>query len=201
MSAQCEADLIRELHAAFDDEQDQFVGYWRKIHGELYQAGMPDVLCALEDRAALTEFKFIKDNRHAAQPFGEMVRSVATSRQSLDLTLCAALDGPLRSRVVVGMPVEFDQYGLQVEGTFAIGVDWIDTRAITQSMLTLATVAIQARLTNFKSDGERPNPWRDWPANVQGQVKCRGDKWRASPLVLGVESWKAGNVPHAGGLL
>jgi hypothetical protein len=193
--AKNEADLIAEFKEAFQDELLELelpLGYWRKIHGELYMAGMPDVLCARADRAALAAFKWVRDASEAGLPLAQLLERCITGRQAVDLGLLATLDGPLRSRVVFGMPVEFMMlHGVARSGVVAIGVDYQVARRVRQSLSDLSLTLIAAK----SGDADAWQRW--WPSQIEGQLRVeRGERWRASAITLGTQSYAS---PQIGG--
>ena len=174
-----ENSLVRELKSAYEDKV--LVGFWRKLHGSRFQSGLPDVLVAAGDLTALVEFKWLDSEKKVFhQPASQAVVEALTPLQKQELTILDAIDGPLRARVVVGMPFEVD--AMPGETVLALGADfgtWLNVKC------TLGTIAqwhLNGRLT--KNWGVSP------AADVQGQLRARGEKWRAGTVVLGVRRYQ-----------
>lgn len=193
-----EGDLI---DAMCKDFKDAHMGsFWRKIHGGKYMAGMPDVLAALPDVAALVEFKWEDQDRWLMQPFDAMVKNALTGLQAAELTMLSVIGGtcPLRARVLVGFPVESENANYEM----ACGFDMDALKRFrTFTAADLASIAVHARETA----AERwPDKWR-WdmypslypegsPLLLGMEMQLRrtpsSEKWRVGPLVLGLRRYK-----------
>ena len=75
------------------------LGYWRKMHGGPFQAGMPDVLVAAPRAAALVEFKW---TTRLDAKIGDILAGALTERQKLELLSLARAEAPLLARVLLG---------------------------------------------------------------------------------------------------
>lgn len=196
-----EGDLIKAMH---EDFKDQYLGsFWRKIHGGQYMAGMPDVLAALPDVAALTEFKWETTDKWLMMPFDAMIRENLTGLQAAELTMLGVIGEtcPLRARVLVGFPVESETANYEM----ACGFDMCElNRFKTFSAADLASIAVFAR----EAASERwPEKWNfsdtklfpyGSPLGLGMEMQLRktpsNEKWRVGPLVLGLRRYKVYTV-------
>lgn len=191
-----EGQLIKDMEA--DYKEAHFGAFWRKIHGDKYMAGMPDVLAALPDVAALTEFKWEESDNLLLGPFADLVVQRLTGLQFAELQLLGAVSHtcPLRARVLIGFPVE-DHQGLSYE--MACGFDLADVpKYRTFSAADLANVAVHARVTPAEKWQQK---WQ-WPKErfplggpigmeLQLRLAPSREKWRSAALVLGLRRYKA----------
>lgn len=169
-----ENSFLHEVRDAFLEDHEQ-IAYWRKIHGSEFQAGMPDVVAASDEAVATVEFKWVKDEATAQAPLSSAVPHLLTALQRHELNLLAALDGPLRARVLIGMPVELPEG----EAVLAVGLDVRDAKRLTD--LSLVRVA-EITLEGFK---EYRMDYHLWNA----QLRRRGERWRAKFLMFGMKRW------------
>jgi len=174
-----ENDLLHELHDHFLDQWPMAV--WRKLHGDRFQAGVPDLVVALERSAALVEAKWIRSQVDAERPLAELVTKTLTGIQWAELSLLAAIDGPLRARYLVGTTVESDDLPGGA-ATLAVGIDLAHLSRLGQ--LSLTDVAGRALLLRRP---DNPMTLMHWP--LQFHIRCRGERWHAGHVVLGVETW------------
>lgn len=195
-----ETELIKAMHSDF---KSQHVGsFWRKIHGDQFMAGMPDVIAALPDVAALTEFKWCKEDKWLMMSFRDMVKHELTGLQAAELTLLSVLSEtcPLRARVLIGFPVETDSANYEM----ACGFDMDDlSKYSTFSACDLASVAVAAR----EEDDDTVVPKDRWrwdpklfplgsPPGMEFQLRKTpsSEHWRAGALVLGMRRYKVFDV-------
>lgn len=188
-----EGELIKAMHDDFKSQH--LAGFWRKIHGDRYMAGMPDVLCALPDVAALCEFKWEDRDKWLMMPFDAMVKENLTGLQAAELKMLAISGAtcPLRARVLIGFPVETDTRQFEM----ACGFDMDDLDKYKHfTACDLANVAVHAKL----ADAEK---WRDkwqfpFPAPVGMEMQLRAtpskEQWRVGALVLGLRRYKVFDV-------
>lgn len=196
-----ETDLIQAMQADF---KEQHLGsFWRKIHGDKYMAGMPDVLAALPDVAALCEFKWEEGDKWLMMPFAELVKHRLTGLQAAELTMLSVIGEtcPLRARVLIGFPVESEEFKYEM----AVGFDMsVLNYCKTFSAADLAGVAVHARETAGElGDMSWPDKWKFTDRNLYpyGSPLALGlemqlrrtpssEKWRVGPLVLGLRRYK-----------
>lgn len=192
--AENEHDLIEAMCADF---KNQHTGsFWRKIHGSKFQAGFPDVVCALPDVAALTEFKWCKDDRQLMGPFAYLVTEMLTGLQFAELTMLGALSDtcPLRARVLVGCEI-IDEDDNNKRYELAMGCDVADLpRYRGFSAVNLAQVALVARAT--QAWAWDPAYFKDGlpPPGLEFQLRAHGERWRVGALVLGMRRYQVFNV-------
>lgn len=194
-----EGELIKNMHEDFRGQH--VAGFWRKIHGDKYMAGMPDVLAAIADVAALVEFKWEDRDKWLMMPFDAMVKENLTGLQAAELTMLSVMGNtcPLRARVLVGYPVESDLYQYEM----AVGFDMADlNRYKTFSACDLGSVAVGAREFDRVNNPEGvKNCWQYDPQYFPGGVQPHGlelqlrrkgtsEPWRVAPLVLGTKRFK-----------
>lgn len=178
--ADSENSLIAELR---EDFNDRFViTYWRKLHGDQFQAGLPDLLVAGVDRAAMVEAKWIDRESHAEASMPGLVMALLTDKQRADLMMLAALNGPLRARVLLGMKVEALELPYN-EATLAVAFDFNDLEKLKGvTMVALAERHLQGYLTKV---------WSPAPHDhlIQAQLRVRGQKWQSPHLILGTQAY------------
>jgi len=189
-----EGDLIKAMHDDFKSQH--LTGFWRKIHGDKFMAGLPDVLCALPDVASFTEFKWEDEDKWLMMPFDALVKHRLTGLQAAELKTLGVmgLTCPLRARVLIGFPVETSSNTFEMACGFDI--DDLD-KYRTFSACDLANVAVHAKLT-------RTEKWQDkWiypkelfpqggPIGMELQLRTAGSKepWRVGALVLGLRRYR-----------
>jgi len=194
-----EGDLIKAMHEDFKGQH--LAGFWRKIHGDKYMAGMPDVLASLPDVAALTEFKWEDRDKWLMMPFDAMVKENLTGLQAAELTMLGIMGEtcPLRARVLIGFHVESES-GINYEMACGFDMDMLN-KYRTFSALDLATVAVHAReLPHTEGDESWKKRWQfpkeffpqGGPIGMELQLRKTpsSEHWRVGALVLGMRRYQ-----------
>lgn len=187
-----ETELVKDMGRDF---RAQHLGaFWRKIHGDKFQAGFPDVICALPDVAALTEFKWCDTDRILMQPFGAAMAGLLTGLQFAELAMLGAIGAPcpLRARILVGCPVETDAGSYEM----AFGCDVADLpRYKTFSALDVINVALGAKAGGAWHWDPQFFP-TGAPEGLEFQLRRSpsDEPWRVGALVLGMRRYKAFEV-------
>lgn len=171
--------LIDELRKQFT--QHKPLAFVYKLHGGPYQAGLPDLLVAMERAAALIEAKWASD-ADFERPLLEAFATKLTDQQALNLGQLRVLDGPLRARALIGGAVESDELTGHA-GTLCVAYDLHDLESLKQ-FHTLTMLEIAHYLLDLRR-GERTT--LGCAHLLQMQLVGKGERWHAGHLLVGTQ--------------
>lgn len=173
-----EASLLDEM--ANDFREATPLGFWRKIHGSRFQAGIADVLAGTDYGCSLTEFKWAKTQAECDRPLGVLALDKLSDLQRVELASVNILDGPLRGRLVIGTPVQVEEYDA---GVLAVGGELGDfLRVQTHSLADFARAVFYAKaMQDYSLRNELPS-------GFEYQLRARGETWRSGPIVVGMRT-------------
>ena len=125
------------------------MGFWKKLHGNVFQRDLPDVLATCRDGACLAEFKFESGRR--TLPIRDVLMSKLTEGQATSMAEIDAARGPIKPIVLLGF------YIPSVDGCAVISVQFTNAMKIMYSIRKLEESILNkhyGHLTSF-IDGSR----------------------------------------------
>jgi len=177
--ANSEDSLVDELREQL--KKSQPLAFCYKLHGGPFQPGLPDLLLAMERKAALIEAKWAND-ADFEKPLLEVFDSKLTDKQAFNLGAVGMLDGPLRARLLIGGALEHEDLPAG-KGTLAVAFDLAQTEKIRVfHTLNLLEIAY------FLMDLRKREPVNFPPAPLlQMQIRGQGETWNAAYLLGGIQ--------------
>jgi len=176
--ANSEDSLVHELKEQL--EEDKALAWCYKLHGGPFQPGLPDLIVAMERKAALIEAKWATDSEFD-KPLLEVCASNLSAKQAMNLGALGILDGPLRARVLIGGAVESDELPGKT-AVVAVAYDVSDIKALREHH-TVTLLEIASYLLDLRRGEKTSHPCAHL---IQAQLRARAEKWMAGHLLCGI---------------